>query len=41
VDTNLLTSVFPVILADALDRALTLEDGVVPGVTQGLYGSGG
>jgi hypothetical protein len=29
----LLTPVFPVILADALDCALTPEDGVVPEVT--------
>ena len=33
VDTNLLTTAFPVILADALDRALTFKQGVVPGVT--------
>jgi hypothetical protein len=30
VDTNLLTSVFPVVLADALDRALAAKEGVVP-----------
>src|ERR1022692_2018524 len=29
-DTNLLTSVFPVVLADALDRALAPKEGVVP-----------
>jgi hypothetical protein len=33
VDTNLLTSVFPVVLADALDRALTSKEGVLPEVT--------
>ena len=33
VDTNLLTSVFPVVLADALDRALASKKGVVPEVT--------
>ena len=33
VDTNLLTSVFPVVLADALDRALASKEGVVPEVT--------
>jgi hypothetical protein len=33
VDTNLLTSVFPVVLADALDRALAPKEGVVPEVT--------
>jgi len=33
VDTNLLTSVFPVVLADALDRALAAKEGVVPEVT--------
>jgi hypothetical protein len=32
VDTNLLTSVFPVVLADALDRALAAKEGVVPEV---------
>ena len=30
VDTNLLTSVFPVVLADALDRALNSKQGGVP-----------
>ena len=33
VDTNLLTSVFPVVLADALDRALASKEGGVPEVT--------
>ena len=33
VDTNLLTSVFPVVLADALDRALPPTQDVVPEVT--------
>jgi UDP-GlcNAc:undecaprenyl-phosphate GlcNAc-1-phosphate transferase len=33
VDINLLTSVFPVVLADALDRALASEEGMVPEVT--------
>ena len=33
VDTNLLTSIFPVVLADALDRALNSKQGVVPKVT--------
>jgi UDP-GlcNAc:undecaprenyl-phosphate GlcNAc-1-phosphate transferase len=33
VDTNLLTSVFPVVLADALDRALASKKGVVPVMT--------
>jgi UDP-GlcNAc:undecaprenyl-phosphate GlcNAc-1-phosphate transferase len=33
VDTNLLTSVFPVVLADALDRALVPTQGVVAEVT--------
>jgi UDP-GlcNAc:undecaprenyl-phosphate GlcNAc-1-phosphate transferase len=33
VDTNLLTSVFPVVLADALDRALASKEGVAPEVT--------
>jgi hypothetical protein len=33
VDTNLLTAVFPVVLADALDRALVPKEGVVPEVT--------
>ena len=33
VDTHLLTSVFPVVLADALDRALAPKEGVVPEVT--------
>jgi UDP-GlcNAc:undecaprenyl-phosphate GlcNAc-1-phosphate transferase len=33
VDTNLLTSAFPVVLADALDRALASKEGVVPEVT--------
>jgi UDP-GlcNAc:undecaprenyl-phosphate GlcNAc-1-phosphate transferase len=33
VDTNLLTAVFPVVLADALDRALASKEGVVPEVT--------
>ena len=33
VDTNLLTSVFPVVLADALDRALASKKGVVPEVS--------
>jgi UDP-GlcNAc:undecaprenyl-phosphate/decaprenyl-phosphate GlcNAc-1-phosphate transferase len=32
-DTNLLTSIFPVVLADALDRALTSKQGVIPVVT--------
>jgi UDP-GlcNAc:undecaprenyl-phosphate GlcNAc-1-phosphate transferase len=32
-DTNLLTYVFPVVLADALDRALTSNEALVPGVT--------
>ena len=32
-DINLLTSVFPVILGDAIDRALVLEQGVTPEVT--------
>ena len=35
VDTNLLTAVFPVVLADALDRALIPKQGVVPEVTNG------
>ncbi|MGB7188004.1 MAG: MraY family glycosyltransferase [Candidatus Acidiferrales bacterium] len=35
VDTNLLTSVFPVVLADALDRALASKDGIVPEVSAG------
>ena len=35
VDTNLLTSVLPVVLADALDRALAPKEGVVPEVTAG------
>ena len=30
VDTNLLTSAFPVVLAEALDRALIPKQGVVP-----------
>lgn len=34
-DTNLLTSVFPVVLADALDRALAVKEGVVPEVSAG------
>jgi UDP-GlcNAc:undecaprenyl-phosphate/decaprenyl-phosphate GlcNAc-1-phosphate transferase len=34
-DTNLLISVFPVVLADALDRALASNVVVVPGVTSG------
>jgi UDP-GlcNAc:undecaprenyl-phosphate GlcNAc-1-phosphate transferase len=33
VDTNLLTSVFPVVLADALDRALAAKEDAVPEVT--------
>jgi hypothetical protein len=33
VDTNLLTSVFPVVLADALDRALASNEVMVPEVT--------
>jgi UDP-GlcNAc:undecaprenyl-phosphate GlcNAc-1-phosphate transferase len=33
VDTNLLTSIFPVVLADALNRALNSKQGVVPQVT--------
>jgi hypothetical protein len=33
VDTNLLTLVFPVVLADALDRALITKQGVVAEVT--------
>ena len=33
VDTNLLTSGFPVVLADALDRALASNEGLVPEVT--------
>jgi hypothetical protein len=33
VDTNLLTSVFPVVLADALDRALAAKEDMVPEVT--------
>jgi UDP-GlcNAc:undecaprenyl-phosphate/decaprenyl-phosphate GlcNAc-1-phosphate transferase len=33
VDTNLLTSVFPVVLADALDRALASKESLVPEVT--------
>jgi hypothetical protein len=33
VDTNLLTSGFPVVLADALDRALASSEGLVPEVT--------
>jgi hypothetical protein len=32
-DTNLLTSGFPVVLADALDRALASKQGVVSEVT--------
>ena len=32
-DINLLTSVFPVILGDAIDRAFALEQGVTPEVT--------
>ena len=36
VDTNLLTSVFPVILADALERALTSKEGVAPEVTTSM-----
>jgi hypothetical protein len=35
VDTNLLTTVFPVVLADALDRALIRKQGVVPEVANG------
>ena len=34
-DTNLLTSVFPVVLADALDRALASKEGIVPEVSAG------
>ena len=30
VDTNLLTSGFPMVLADALDRALDAEEGIIP-----------
>ena len=33
IDINLLTSVFPVILGDAIDRAFALEQGVTPEVT--------
>ena len=33
VETNLLTSVFPVVLADALDRALNSKQGGVPEAT--------
>jgi hypothetical protein len=33
VDANLLTSVFPVVLADALDRALVSQTVPVPEVT--------
>ncbi len=33
IDANLLTSIFPVVLADALDRALNSKQGVVPEVT--------
>ena len=33
VDTNLLTSVFPAVLADALHRALAANEDVVPEVT--------
>jgi hypothetical protein len=35
VDTNLLTTVFPVVLADALDRALIPKQAVLPEVTNG------
>jgi hypothetical protein len=35
VDTNLFTRVFPVVLADALDRALIPKQDVVPEVTNG------
>ena len=35
VDTNLLTTVFPVVLADALDRALITQQDVAHGVTNG------
>jgi hypothetical protein len=33
VDTNLLTSVFPVVLADAVERVLASKEGVLPEVT--------
>jgi hypothetical protein len=33
VDSNLLTSVFPVVLADALDRVLNSKQGGVPETT--------
>jgi len=33
IDSNLLTSVFPVVLADALDRVLNSKDGGVPETT--------
>jgi len=33
VDTNLLTSVFPVVLADAVERVLASNEGAVPEVT--------
>jgi len=33
VDSNLLTSIFPVVLADALDRALNAKQGGVPEAT--------
>jgi hypothetical protein len=35
VDTNLLTGLFPVVLADALDRALIPKPGIVSEVTAG------
>jgi UDP-GlcNAc:undecaprenyl-phosphate GlcNAc-1-phosphate transferase len=35
VDTNLLTTVFPIVLADALDRALIPKQDVVPEATNG------
>jgi len=33
VDTNLLTSDFPVVLADALDRVLSSKEGMVAALT--------
>jgi UDP-GlcNAc:undecaprenyl-phosphate GlcNAc-1-phosphate transferase len=34
VDTNLLTSLFPIVLADAVERVLASKDGAVPEVTE-------
>jgi hypothetical protein len=35
IDTNLLTVLFPIVLADALGRALIARQGVVPEVANG------